>query len=251
MAAMATIVISRHPGDDAARQRFEEDLVAELRTAAVRVVVAPHVYYLKATDAAAARLKELVAGGAPVVVAGWLYPRALRWALAALGCPVTAERAMDLRTSTSPQECAARLAASVGAGPGSAGVEDLGPGGATRWYPVIDRQRCTGCKQCLDFCLFGVYSPGESDAVLVTQPDNCKPGCPACARVCPAGAIMFPEYGGSAAIAGSTEGGSEKPVGAKSPEVPSAASPAASSTAARKNDELDDLIDALDDLDQD
>ena len=28
----------------------------------------------------------------------------------------------------------------------------------TPWYPVIDRDRCTGCGVCYDYCLFGTYA---------------------------------------------------------------------------------------------
>jgi hypothetical protein len=41
---------------------------------------------------------------------------------------------------------------------------------------------------------------------LVEQQDNCKKGCPACSRVCPENAIIFPEYK-SPAIAGAAVGG--------------------------------------------
>jgi len=63
-----------------------------------------------------------------------------------------------------------------------------------RWYPVIDYQECQNCLECVNFCLFGVYTIGENQVPLVEQPDQCRHGCPACARVCPAGAILFPEY---------------------------------------------------------
>jgi len=62
------------------------------------------------------------------------------------------------------------------------------------WYPVIDRTRCKECKQCLNFCLFGVYGQGEDKTVRVVRPQSCKNGCPACARVCPHAAIIFPKY---------------------------------------------------------
>src|SRR5690606_21175948 len=29
---------------------------------------------------------------------------------------------------------------------------------------------------------------------LVEQPDNCRKGCPACSRVCPENAIIFPQH---------------------------------------------------------
>lgn len=75
-----------------------------------------------------------------------------------------------------------------------------------RWYPVIDYSRCTNCLECLDFCLFGVYGVDKLDRILVETQDNCKKGCPACSRVCPEQAIMFPEYK-SPAIAGAPVGG--------------------------------------------
>jgi len=74
-----------------------------------------------------------------------------------------------------------------------------------RWYPVIDYSRCTNCLECLDFCLFGVYGVNTFDQILVENQDSCKKGCPACSRVCPEQAIMFPEYK-SPAIAGAPVG---------------------------------------------
>ena len=63
-----------------------------------------------------------------------------------------------------------------------------------RWYPVIDYSRCTNCMECIDFCLFGVYGVDKVDTILVEQPDNCRKGCPACSRVCPENAIIFPQH---------------------------------------------------------
>lgn len=70
-----------------------------------------------------------------------------------------------------------------------------------RWYPVIDYSRCTHCMECIDFCLFGVYGVDAMEQILVEQPDNCRKGCPACSRVCPENAIIFPQHK-SPAIAG-------------------------------------------------
>jgi hypothetical protein len=74
-----------------------------------------------------------------------------------------------------------------------------------RWYPVIDYSRCTNCLECLDFCLFGVYGVDSNERILVETQDNCKRGCPACSRVCPEHAIMFPDYK-TPAIAGAPVG---------------------------------------------
>ncbi|HEY5314534.1 MAG TPA: ferredoxin family protein [Pirellulales bacterium] len=76
---------------------------------------------------------------------------------------------------------------------------------ARRWYPVIDYSRCTNCLECIDFCLFGVYGIDRVDTILVEQPDNCRKGCPACSRVCPESAIIFPQHK-TPAIAGSPVG---------------------------------------------
>jgi Pyruvate/2-oxoacid:ferredoxin oxidoreductase delta subunit len=62
------------------------------------------------------------------------------------------------------------------------------------WFPVIDYDRCTNCMQCLSFCLFGVYGVDAERQIQVQNQDNCKTNCPACSRVCPEAAIMFPKY---------------------------------------------------------
>ncbi len=62
------------------------------------------------------------------------------------------------------------------------------------WFPVIDYRRCTNCMQCLSFCLFDVYGVSAAGKIEVRSQDNCKTECPACSRVCPEVAIMFPKY---------------------------------------------------------
>ena len=149
-------------------------------------------------------------------------------------------------------------------------------GGGRRWYPVIDFSRCTNCMECIDFCLFGVYGVDMSETILVEQPDNCRKGCPACSRVCPENAIIFPQHK-SPAIAGSPGssaglkidlselfgggGGDAVEIAAKErdeqlllagreavgmtigiPQRQNANEP-------RDNDELDNLLDELDELD--
>lgn len=64
------------------------------------------------------------------------------------------------------------------------------------WFPVIDYDRCTNCMQCLSFCLFDVYGVDDDSRIQVRNNENCKTNCPACSRVCPEVAIMFPKYSG-------------------------------------------------------
>lgn len=68
------------------------------------------------------------------------------------------------------------------------------PGKWKPWFPVIDYSRCTNCMQCLSFCLFDVYGVSDENKIQVQNNDNCKTNCPACSRVCPEVAIMFPKY---------------------------------------------------------
>lgn len=68
------------------------------------------------------------------------------------------------------------------------------PGQWTPWFPVIDYERCTNCMQCLSFCLFDVYGVDANGKIEVRNEDNCKTSCPACSRVCPDVAILFPKY---------------------------------------------------------
>ncbi|MCX5655587.1 MAG: ferredoxin family protein [Planctomycetota bacterium] len=91
------------------------------------------------------------------------------------------------------------------------------PGEWIPWFPVIDYDRCENCRQCLQFCLFGVYAEDEGGKVRVAKPANCKTGCPACARICPHAAIIFPKYAegsisGDDAPPAAAEGRPEKPI---------------------------------------
>jgi NAD-dependent dihydropyrimidine dehydrogenase PreA subunit len=146
-----------------------------------------------------------------------------------------------------------------------------------RWYPVIDYSRCTNCMECIDFCLFGVYGVDKIETILVEQPDNCRKGCPACSRVCPENAIIFPQHktptiAGASIVAESLKIDLSKLFGA--PETGETAEQAAirerdeqlvlagrqavgatvglpkrhDSKAAEPKDELDSLIDALDEF---
>jgi NAD-dependent dihydropyrimidine dehydrogenase PreA subunit len=149
-----------------------------------------------------------------------------------------------------------------------------------RWYPVIDFSRCTNCMECIDFCLFGVYGVDTIETIVVEQPDNCRKGCPACSRVCPQNAIIFPQHKTPAIAGAPVDTGGMKIDLSKLFGAPDEGEDAVAvaarerdeqlilagreavglstgiserlgrqSDASKKHDELDDLIDQLDSLD--
>ena len=119
------------------------------------------------------------------------------------GGPKNGSASNSLPITSAPVQPAA--SAADGGADGEAGqVNRIEESGGRRWYPVIDYNRCTNCMECIDFCLFGVYGVDRIDTILVEQPDNCRKGCPACSRVCPENAIMFPQHK-TPAIAGSND----------------------------------------------
>ena len=126
------------------------------------------------------------------------YPRAIRSLFHRLG--TVPYRALDIRNH-SVQDILNQLNVSFsnqGNDSGKEAVERevdsfVAETRTDAWYPVIDKERCTECGQCHDFCLFGVYEM-KKGTVGVKHPQNCKNNCPACARICPSKAIIFPKY---------------------------------------------------------
>jgi ferredoxin len=121
-------------------------------------------------------------------------PRAVHWLLHAAGVDVRTQsiNVIDLR-----QDSVSARAALAGAGlAGGNGKADLpaAPDDWIPWFPVLDYDRCQHCGQCASFCVFGVYSKRPDGRVAVTNPRGCKTNCPACARICPSAAIMFPKH---------------------------------------------------------
>ncbi|MFW5752933.1 MAG: ATP-binding protein [Planctomycetota bacterium] len=125
-------------------------------------------------------------------------PRAVRALFATAGhpLPATGVQCVDLR-ATDLAQATAILTAPGGeapAQPPAPSARDI-PRDWSAWFPAIDQERCTACGQCHNFCVFGVYARDDDGRVRVQRPENCKIDCPACARVCPRLAIVFPRHG--------------------------------------------------------
>lgn len=80
------------------------------------------------------------------------------------------------------------------------------------WYPVIDTSRCTLCGKCAKFCLFGVYK-FDRKSLKVVNPLSCKNNCPACGRLCPESAIIFPRLPENTSLSGAEPGEEIKSAG--------------------------------------
>jgi NAD-dependent dihydropyrimidine dehydrogenase PreA subunit len=61
------------------------------------------------------------------------------------------------------------------------------------WYPRINYEHCLKDLDCMNFCPHNVF---EWDPVsrrpIVAHPNNCVPGCTACAEHCRVKAITLP-----------------------------------------------------------
>lgn len=149
----------------------------------------------------APELRRLAASG-PLLIAA-CAPRAVECLFAAANAPLAPEttRFVNLRTA-SPESIHEALPKTDAAPSPETSFQTTWerletsapePDGWAGWAPVIDATRCTHCLQCLSFCLFGVYA-ANAGKVEVREPSQCKPNCPACARVCPEAAILFPQH---------------------------------------------------------
>lgn len=200
----ATVIISRNRSASPEFRRLEDTLVHRcLADAGLPVVVMPDIYDIPEDSVA---WRELEALQGPIIVAAWLHPRPTEWILRSHCVAAPVIHAFNLTTFASADECYEALvtnsALQDGVGEHPAQLRKLDVASNHRWYPVVDRSRCANCQQCLQFCLFGVYELDEQGHVTARNPDSCKDGCPACSRICPNGAIMFPRHPNDEAIAG-------------------------------------------------
>jgi len=183
-------------------QASREQILTGLSRAGVRVEAVDDLCGLVASHDP--RLPTWAQAPSLIVVA--CFPRAVRWLFHAAGVSLPPERVrfFNMRTQT-PEEILRELMKDDRL----LTIEDRSAPSAPSnhqssianhqstwvpWFPVIDYDRCKNCKQCLNFCLFGVYQLSPEGKVEVRNPAGCKTNCPACARMCPQKAIIFPKY---------------------------------------------------------
>jgi Pyruvate/2-oxoacid:ferredoxin oxidoreductase delta subunit len=204
---------------------LEQAVVDRCRDQGWDCLLLPHLYHLPESS----RLwQDLAARAGHRVLFCGLHPRPAEWIVRRHGVPAEGLSILDLGDFADADSAfAAALSAVQGSVLGDLAQESTGKASGTqatgglsgtppppgrverfqepvgrRWYPVVDGSRCVHCQHCLQFCLFGVYELDAEKKVTVGNPDRCKPGCPACSRICPQSAIMFPLYEKDAAIAG-------------------------------------------------
>jgi NAD-dependent dihydropyrimidine dehydrogenase PreA subunit len=148
------------------------------------------------------KLKELISNSEKVLIIG-CHPRSLRLLLGQAGIGSSEKiRFFDL-LENSDETLSEILSGYITPGPVSVpNPQMVHDPSWPAWYPVIDPDRCNKCGQCADFCLFGVYRK-TAEKVEVVNPKGCKNNCPACARICPQVAIVFPKYVPGGPISGS------------------------------------------------
>jgi len=231
----ATVLLSRVPKEqlDANAAKFTA-ISIEFEKANLNFTAVDSVYDMHDDDPGVAYLRSL---SGDVIFIGWHYPRASKWILARQNLEVNGRtrkmHCIDVREAK-PEAIAAKVK-DILAGKASAVVpvppkaegkgqseltakqrgelaeKELSPPEdaalSPRWYPVIDYDQCTNCMECMDFCLFGVYSVDHAATLRVAAQDQCRLDCPACSRVCPVGAIIFPKYATNQTIAGADGNG--------------------------------------------
>lgn len=174
-----------------AEARERTRLIAAVRQSADRRWIVPDLCLL--AERADGRLAEIAAAENLVVLA--CSERAVRGLFRRAGHALpAATRFVNLRdtpTDAALEVCGLHHAPADEPEASPAGSPE--PGDWVPWYPVLERDRCVKCGQCAEFCLFDVYDRGEDGVPVVARPRNCKDNCPACARICPVNAIIFPK----------------------------------------------------------
>ncbi len=197
------VVISRDNTGDLMHHSFEDALAEKCRVSGhFDVLLIPHSYHLSETSPV---WDSLPVVSTEFVFLSWIHTRPAAALLQKHGCGIDASHVFNMAAYQSEDECYEAVWAlyahnELGATVGS--LSEITEEVTDRWYPVMDGSRCTNCGNCLQFCIFNVYEYDAEHRVTATNPENCKPGCPACSRVCPNSAISFPLYSKDESIAG-------------------------------------------------
>ena len=258
---MKRILLCECANADIIASGVKQAVIAGLEDAGIDAYRVPDLCRLAADRDPA--LGALAAPGGLTVIA--CHPRAVRWLIDAAGCELDPQslRVLNMRTMEAGQIIQQALA------DGGASAADIAPPLPGQdaewppWFPVIDYERCGNCRQCLNFCLFGVYGLEGEEKIAIDEADACRAGCPACSRICPEGAIMFPMHK-DPGIAGDPEasrsglkldlsqlfGGSSPAELASAERQRALAEQAESASETAENEEgLDDLVDGIDQMD--
>lgn len=198
---MRTIVFFRHRNEGITTEisAFEETALAALQKCDCdEIRVLPHLYDLPEEES----LKDVRQSGGDLHAISWLSQRACYWLLRKHGFDGEIRCCVDLlplfqsrRQDDLPERFVSLLELPPRGDESVTPIRQVElPSLKRRWYPVLDRDACTGCLECVNYCLFGVYEIAHDELPCVVHPDACRDGCPACSRVCPGGAIVFPEY---------------------------------------------------------
>jgi len=155
------------------------------------VLLTPFRYDLAGESEAVAEIKKFIESAERVFVLGFQFPRAQQWTLEGQGISPADAIFVDVREENFSAEKFFHEYFSASSEAENE-VREVSEEAWPRWYPVVDVSRCVNCKACLNFCLFGVYGTDTDGRIFVEMPNACRPGCPACARVCPRKAIIFP-----------------------------------------------------------
>ena len=207
------IVISGHETLETLNA-FEQEVLERCCDKGFDCLLIPHVYHLPESSPL---WEELAEHTGQRVFLSWLHPRPVEWILrrhpidveglaifnlSGFASPISAVMAVADALQDVRQDSSKTLVPADTNDASRGKTERLTQRTRRRWYPVIDGSRCANCQHCLQFCLFGVYELDAQGKVEVRRPQQCKTGCPACARICPHSAIMFPLQEKEGAIAG-------------------------------------------------
>jgi len=200
----AAVIISRNRGNKQSETALENEL-AELccKECSVDVLFIPHLYDLSDSSDVWNAIRSIEGR---LLFVTWIYPRPAEIILAKNLINSESDLVIDFKEFQTSSECYQaikdKLTPECDAALNAGTINEINQTAPERWYPVIDSSLCVNCGNCLQFCIFNVYTYDESRHVTATNPDNCKTGCPACSRICPQGAIIFPLYNKDVAISG-------------------------------------------------